>query len=550
MKVYDCLEKEISDCAKKTTDKQIQYWCQCFEKMRRIYVKVEETEMLTYIRKILNPFFPLAVEYFCKQINAYKDAVKNQANLNAEQIPAMDIYEDTRKSVLSLSEAVEFVIQTSNKADRMVIQSVPINSGLLYSAPKMSAYYSEMLNELASILQNNQKVKYAFCVFPSIQYRSEAKVLFLTRQEPGKIALIRIPSVDLLQVNHIRIWLVHELFHVVLIPESARRKERANYYLKILLHDIGGKLFTGIRELEQTKRECLEKLVFKTVTDEVISVLSKKTEGDRIFYSRQIQAFFASELLQGVTGVMNLRHTDIYNCLYQKEPSNFQEFEDCMASCEEINQKLAENALELLNNSTILEVSDLYMRIFREVLSDLSTIWTLRPKPDTWFESFQYHTDDPNDRIKTPTQYMRIALVILTLVQAVNYVEKENSDDYNYLEKWVQFKDNLLNPTSPDGFRDGIKDYIEVFFEEQESIKAQGNIDPDKIKVLEYKAIYDYYAEFFLQGFKSIILFETKEKAKFEAFKDSYCVKDHSGTDEEENFAIIEHLAKRRWEKA
>ena len=113
----------------------------------------------------------------------------------------------------------------------------------------------------------------------------------------------------------------------------------------------------------------------------------------------------------------------------------------------------------------------------------------------------------------------------------------------------MQFKDNLLNPTSPDGFRDGIKEYIEVFFGEQESINAQGNPDFDKINVLEYKAIYDYYAEFFLQGFKAIILFETKEKEKFKAFRSSYLVNNHGDTDEAENFDIIEHLAKRRWEK-
>lgn len=409
-------------------DEQLEYCCQCLEKMRRVYVKVRETEMLSYIRKILDPFFSLAVDHFYDRIQTYMDAVTSQKSKTVDGVLTVDVYEDIKKSVLAFGEAVEFIIQSSNKADRMLIQSTPINSGLLYSVPKMSAYFSEMLNTLAGILQNGAESDYAFCVFPAIQYRSEAKVLFLTRQQRGKTALIRIPSADLMQVNYLRILLVHELFHVILIPESAQRKERANYYFKILLHDIEGKLYDGLPELNQKQRERLDRVLLAPITDAVSAKLQGKEKEDRIFYSRQIQAFLASTILDGLPCILSLNRNEIYDCLYgwKKECRYYSEYENRMEICEKIIGKLTKNAIMLMKSSVISEVAALYMRIFREVLSDLSTIWTLRPKPESWIHSFHYHAVDANDRVKMPTQYMRISLVISTLAQAFGRVKINN----------------------------------------------------------------------------------------------------------------------------
>lgn len=545
--------KDAVRLAEMLQDEQLAYCCQCLEKMRRVYVKVRETEMLSYIRKILDPFFPLAVDHFCDRIQTYKDAITGQKNKTADGVLTVDVYEDIKKSVLALSEAMEFIIQSSNKADRMLIQSIPINSGLLYSVPKMSAYFSQMLNTLAGILQNGMGSDYAFCVFPAIQYRSEAKVLFLTRQQRGKTALIRIPSADLMQVNYLRILLVHELFHVILIPESIQRKERAIYYFKILLHDIEGKLYDGLPELNQNQRGRLDRMLLAPITDAVSSKFKGKGDEERIFYSRQIQAFMTSTILDCLPCILSLNRNEIYECLYgcEKECSNYSEYEKRMSLCEEIIGKMTENAIMLMKSSVISEVAALYMRIFREVLSDLSTVWTLRPKPESWIRSFHYHAVRANDQVKMPTQYMRISLVISTLAQAADRFEMHNPI-YSYLKMWSDYQENLQNASCSEPFLEGIADYIGVLSRNKNTLNAQADLDSEG-NVLQFQVMYNYYKDFFIQRLSVIIAFEEEHGIQFERFRKRFLIgyPDY-GTekcDQDYDLAIIEHLAKRKWEE-
>lgn len=544
--------KESERFVKILKDLQLAYCCQCLEKLLRVYVKVRETEMLSYICKILDPFFPLAVDYFYDHILAYTNAITNSKDSTIDGVLTIDVYEDIKKSVLALSEATEFIIQSSNKADRMLIQSIPINSGLLYSVPKMSAYFSEMLNTLADILQNETNSDYAFCVFPAIQYRSETKVLFLTQQKHGKTALIRIPSTDLMQVSYLRILLVHELFHVILIPEHVQRKERAIDYLKILMYDLEGKLYDGLSELNQNKRQRLDKLILTPITNALISKLKDKQNEDRIFYSRQIQALMVSTILDNLSYILTLNRNEIYDCLYEyeKECKGYNEYEERMECCDETLKKITENAILLMKSSVVSEVSGLYMRIFREVLSDLSTIWILRPKPESWIHSFHYHAVNVNDRLKMPTQYMRISLVISTLAQMTNYTKIGNRIS-SYLKMWTDFQEKLQSTSCSEPFLEGISDYIGVLSGKKNTLDAQGNLDSTE-NVLQFQVIYDYYRDFFNRRLSYIIAFEEEHSIKFEYFRQRFFVKYAEDTtvksDEEYDMKIIDHIAKRKWE--
>lgn len=547
-------------------DKQLNYFYSCFLKMERVYVKAMDTEMHSYVFKIIHPAFPLAVDYFINRLEAYRSLV-NLPLSDEKQTKRMNIYKDIEESVIALGEAIEFVIQSINPADRMLVQTPPLDSGLLHSAPKISAYFSEMLNELATIINNNANYSYGFCVYPSMYYRSRTKVLFQTKEQAGKVALIQIPNVELFHLSYLRIILIHELYHVIFVQKAERRKARAKAFLKILLYDLGKKLTHSIsgpdNNLSKEQRRIIERILFEPIINEIQNELKNRNEEDLIYRSMEIEKYMVEKFTNRCIELTSITKKTIYQELFQNQilPINYEDYESKMNLAENIRLSLRKATLRILAKNRINEICSFYIRIFREVFSDLSTIWTLRPNPVFWIETFRYTANNKNDKILLPTQYTRISLVIYILSHIGDTDEipcSVWSKYQDYLKVWADFKNKILSSKSKNEFENGLKNYI-LIMENKES-DLRGDTSPNEFKqILQVRKIYDHYLKYFFSCMRAILEFENRNIAKFENFRTKFFIDINQSFEysssalknnlyAENDFETLLYIADRRWE--
>lgn len=534
--------------------------------MERVYVKAMDTEMHSYVFKIIHPAFPLAVDYFINRLEAYRSLV-NLPLSDEKQTKRMNIYKDIEESVIALGEAIEFVIQSINPADRMLVQTPPLDSGLLHSAPKISAYFSEMLNELATIINNNANYSYGFCVYPSMYYRSRTKVLFQTKEQAGKVALIQIPNVELFHLSYLRIILIHELYHVIFVQKAERRKARAKAFLKILLYDLGKKLTHSIsgpdNNLSKEQRRIIERILFEPIINEIQNELKNRNEEDLIYRSMEIEKYMVEKFTNRCIELTSITKKTIYQELFQNQilPINYEDYESKMNLAENIRLSLRKATLRILAKNRINEICSFYIRIFREVFSDLSTIWTLRPNPVFWIETFRYTANNKNDKILLPTQYTRISLVIYILSHIGDTDEipcSVWSKYQDYLKVWADFKNKILSSKSKNEFENGLKNYI-LIMENKES-DLRGDTSPNEFKqILQVRKIYDHYLKYFFSCMRAILEFENRNIAKFENFRTKFFIDINQSFEysssalknnlyAENDFETLLYIADRRWE--
>ncbi|WP_373217277.1 hypothetical protein [Ruminococcus sp. 5_1_39BFAA] len=69
LKTLEELRTKCDSCAEET----LKFYCNCLMKMHRACYKIEETEMLSYVRQIVSPAFPLVIRYFVDRVKACID---------------------------------------------------------------------------------------------------------------------------------------------------------------------------------------------------------------------------------------------------------------------------------------------------------------------------------------------------------------------------------------------------------------------------------------------------------------------------------------------
>ena len=271
---YETLFKIWERCIRLEFE-NLKFYCECMLKLSRTFFKIEQTEMLSYIKRIMSPAFPLMVNYFVNRADAYISS-----KLEKERV---EILEDIERSIVRFWDVHESIIQSSNGADRILMQTAPIDSGVHYAVPKLCAYYSELLNTFANLLNEESKNHYAFCVYPTLNSQAEAELLFATMKQRGKVGVIRVPGKDIANVEYITALLFHEFFHI--IPGGLRlRKKRALFFLNILLYDIDALLIGDLKFEDDKSKEKLREYLFGKLCGTILEELRKHEKGDRLFY--------------------------------------------------------------------------------------------------------------------------------------------------------------------------------------------------------------------------------------------------------------------------
>ncbi len=506
---------EDRDKCSREQEKGLEFYCDCLLKMIRTYNKVLQSDMLYYIKLIMERVFPLAVEYFHDRIECF---------FGADQFgERQEILNDIEESIVEFSEVFHTIINATNAADKMLFQMAPIKTEIQYVSPKLCAFYTVSLNELANILEKEGEKKYGFCVYPTLNSHAAAVILFPTRQENGKVGIIRVPGKDIAKICYLQVYLTHELFHILPDSKLRLRKTRALKYLQILLYDMLERLFRQSACLvDQSEIDQIFHYFFARMIKSVMTELEQRDDCDRFFYSSQIMEMCANEILRALWSILQTNVEDVLEkVIYRAAVCNdYKEFNAHTKKIEELVVKIKSAAADIFVNGGVESACVFYMDIFREVYSDIMTIITMRLYPDSYFQIF---FDNLVGKEKTEVASsiavkLRVALVKKTLA------DQNASDEKDLWKEWKEW-----NITSTDqqlmNFVTDIKEFCEVYFESEESESKQVGSKIDRIvreEVYVNSDILSCYQEYFGDCCQRYIEFMTQHRDKIDSFRKKF----------------------------
>lgn len=478
----------------------LKYYCECMLKLCRIFYKIENTGMLSYIHQILSPTFPLMVRYFINRAEAFIEEKKEKEKV--------EILEDIEKSVVGFWEVQEAIIQSSNGADRILFQSAPLDSGTHYAAPKLCAYYSEMLNTFADFFDENEGVSekyYAFCVYPTMNSQAEAERLFTTMEQKGKVGIIRVPGKEIADTRYIIPLLFHEFFHIV--PGSLRlRKRRAKIFLNILLYDLETLIEENVDINNDSYKEILRSYLFDKLIKETLKEMDDIEEEKRFYYSRNIMENFANKIYMYLREAEKQKVTKMEEIICSGEEfKSFSEYKERKRVIERWYSQINTNISNICEGSVIQRKCHFYMGVFREAYADLLCVISLNIKPDQYIRIFRYTQGDIGESCVRIGLFLRVFFVKEIMCEDIN-TPNLISKVFEDWKKWAQHIEINYEQNGDNGLIKGMLHVTSVYRNEESFCRQCGHlngsdtnrqINTEDMEVVPNRVILDRYLEYF-----------------------------------------------------
>ncbi len=586
--------KMIQDRCREKNEDTLLFYTRCLLKLHHAYYKIEESVMLSYIYQIIFPALPLVEKYFLNRAKEYLDSTDAEKRLG--------IIADIEISIRIFSEVCETVIQSTNAADRMLIQSAPIELGLTLSPVKICAYLSSFLNSLAEVYQetpvspDGKNREYAFSVYPSLVSRPYVDLLFDKMPERGKVGVIKVPGKDILDIRYLRMLICHEFYHIVPGAPLRKRKARAELMGKVLLYDLSEGLYEGIpfeksqleedlseensserRPLGDIQRERLSEFLEDKIRSEQQEpfLADKIDEADRRYYSTKTYNHYANRFIECLGDILELDVRTLYDILYEKEEpgslENFQKRRIAAGICLDILQA---NAVMFLQEGIVQDVCKFHSDLFREVFSDLLYVLTLKVQPVDYCLSFRC-SPQKGDEEKHFDMYARIALIFCIMRK----IETDDADREGLLKCWrdwlsldwssVEYDSeekvfNAGNGSNTGKMRDGFEDseYILTFMSnvqavidkydklknetddvtENEPGNGDGTEQTERLSVFRNTEVWEKYMKYGSECKEAFFAFEDRRKERLNEFRTVFFV------DESSNMELISKIGMREWE--
>lgn len=511
------------------------YYCTCLIKLHHTLKKAEQTEILYYIKRILTPVLPLVIKHFENRFDVYKNLVDEEEKL--------EILQDIENSVVIFSEACDSLLQSINDSEWM--QPPLIDAGVRYGVPKICAYYTDLLNYLADLFQDDNMLEYGFCVYPSLDSQPEAEVLFSSFKERGKVGVIRVPIKDVLDIKYLRKLLLHECFHIIPSLKIRNRKCRFAHYQKIIQSEISARLLEGVTA-EPYIKERIGEYILESAYAEQKSKFVNIGADDRAYYSFTVMTVYANTYTNCIINALEKSSRDIFEFVYSE--INFQdcyEYINKMSRVVEWHDAIKENIIHMLAENYIPKICRFHMNIFREVFADMLTLLILKITPQSWYSAFRYPNLNTEDIYINPEIYLRAALICKIMCEDSSI--KLNKEVF---EEWKEWTDSFQSKKSSDKFLEGLRQYLLAFdfikeSEENEqfmSCISMGENQAGIIVLFNKKEIWEEYIQYFYTCRQNFLMYES-EHPEFDKYREKFLLQDDMS-----NTSILYTISKRHWE--
>lgn len=559
------LKEILNEC--ETKEDVLLFYTKCLIKMHKAYFKIVNTEMLSYVKQIMEPAFPLVIQYFSDEV---RDCLKETDVQRKEKLLT-----DIEESIVEFGEMFEAIVNSTNGADRILLQTAPVDIGLRYTAPKLCAYYSSMLNEFAELMKDENQGQYAFCVYPTLKSGAEAYIMFHESRRHGKVCIIRMPENRIGHIAYVRQVLFHELFHI--LPSQVRnRKDRADRLNRILPIGLWPYLLEGENPSIFMKKRCpgdSEKDIFLS-EDEVVNLqdllISKlpvqcnpnfenEDESSHKLYSIPVKQFFVDTIVGFLAKFHAKGLDDFLPCFNSGDiRRNYKQYCEMESKVKEVQGRVLKNSLRLIHNERVVDICNFYMLLFREPLSDLLSVLVLQSTPCDFYR----HLLTKTDGLPLPEEvdnnlhllYLRAAFVTEILWDDsvfCSLTERQRQ----LIEIWKS-ADSYQECVSEPALKEFVHHMI-CFLSQQERTFFQ-NIDPEFARELPQQKgqsgesgkitmpltpyIHEEYIKYFRDCCSRFLLFEGAHETEFADFRTRYQL--NSSND----LALAKYISLRSWE--
>ena len=520
--------------------------CHYFEKVMKLkwaYAKINDNDLTAYLDNMLSRVYPLFEKYFIDRVVEYQQNTEEKDK----------ILQDIDDSIEKFWECEDAILHTTNAADRIVIQTATIDTGLRYIGPKLCHYYSEMLRELGEVFYPNGM--YGFIVSPTVKAKSTAAVLFSTNQSHGKVSCICASENNIADVRMMNILLLHEFFHICSI-ETRLRKQRSINFLRILLYDIFQEMFYDYIFENKT----VEERITEYFKDDILKIIVKHFEGEgedsRKYYGSFIMEDFSQIITEQIAGWVNLSNDQIIYLLNPDSANLFSNYARVYNHGVELNRRIRNTVINILAQSRIVKICKHYMGVFQEAYCDLMGILTLRVKPGDYIDSFKYisfgeHILGDRDPLVIRAYLVMRAITTplsdLTIIEKLAFNGLDNQERMKignyFFEEWSVWKASLF--TYPSGtFQKALFDLDSV---SQDHKIRNLNLDiyeGDKNNLFGNIAIFDEYNDYFVMCRDKYLKFMLDNTDKFEHWNRKYMIQESFDT-----FCLLRSISLREWEK-
>lgn len=527
----------------------LEYYCENLLRIRRAYYKTEKAEMLSYVRNSMDSVLPLVIEYFLDRAETYL--------YSKDLRERTDILLDIERSVLEFNAVFDAMVYSTNSADRMLFQTVPMDSAMRYIPPKLCVYYASLLRAYAELMSGGGTDKYAFCVYPSLNLTAEASVLFSTMPKSGKVGIIRVPVNTIADVERVRVSLFHELFHI-LPADLRKRRARAPYFLRILLHDLTARLLKGCKwDGVPCTEEELRAFFFGSVIKRAGEVLGEKGDTDRIFYSSQIKEVYLELLQKRLYEIQENGQEEFQRWILKtkgKLLQNYAEYDAAVRGIRAAFVQIRSNIFILTSRYHVQRLCNIYMGLFREIFADVYTIIMLHLSEESYFQTLDFlHSTDPQQELNSRFSLcIRAAFVTNILSGGVLANMRENLDgDEELLARW-RVKDKKEPEGQEGAFKQAVFELKKQIF--QGGTKKQSNSlvgkAYDVLEIVLNTKMIECYQEYFENCCRELLLFRKCHENEFEELERRFYIGDRFGRNDENGFGkedISVHIAGCGW---
>lgn len=512
---------KIKDKCESRKEYNLEFYCDCFIRMLRAYHKTEQGEMLSYVRDILKPAFPLVVRHFLERVNVYFEREENRERV--------EIMRDIEESVIEFDHLFDAIVRSTNHADRILFQTAPMDTTMRYVPPKLCMYYSLLLSGYAELFDGAKHNEYAFCVYPSLNQMAEAHILFQTRQKSGKVCVIRVPARQFANVKMIRIWLLHEMFHVLPSEELRLRKKRQTSYLKVLLYDLEWRILKNCDTQKfAVSRDEVRQFLIMPVVDRIRSELRKREGDERVVYSEPLKRIYVEEILNQLYEIQNDGQERFVS--YMLEKSSGENVFGNMSMLADIRENFVQirsNIYLISSREEVRRACDFYMNIFRESFADLFTVITLHLSREDYFNALETCLWRECGR---GSGYQRRRALLVRAAFVVNAMNEEymgTQEDEALFEQWrkseVNENEGLLYEVEQ--FRKGMS-CQEDEKTGKDILSGRENLQEAPVPIILNNKMREGYEEYFVSCCRSYLKFRKEHAEKLRELNDSFMIKD------------------------
>ena len=342
------------------------------------------------------------------------EQIEEALTLNANVPEKKNIIDDIEKAISNISKVYKDMVNSVSDINRQMLQSLPLDTNIHESSPKIAAFYAELLEQLVDIFQENDHI-YAFVPYHTVGCVSETQILFQARKDSGKIVIVNIADGIFESYDATAICLVHEAFHV-LTKKARKRQKRASLLYYQMICYMEQRLFRNVDFYVEARGNIRHIIIPKLMErwfhqeKDFINELNENVlneEEEKKFYGQNIKAQINLRIKSVLLNIDETIEKEVLKVIDDEfAMDSYDEYQKMQNKGRKIAAKIRKNLLQIIYGQEVEKGSQFFLNIYRETYADMACVLICQLSEQSYekaFEQsiqFEYEEDSFVDRLK------------------------------------------------------------------------------------------------------------------------------------------------------